>query len=164
MIEQAYKIKDGVVAEMEDLNKFAEMGFDLVPFDNDGGQDYILVKICKQDFDGEIVQGSLKNIYNNPSWRDGFYKKHKKNIENAYGLKYKNGKAVLSDKFRAVLQNWQLRIWSPFDKGILTVHSGDPFEAMEWRNAQTVESIAGNEIDELLAKGYIEPVNLEYEE
>ena len=150
---------------MEDLNKFAKLGYELVPFQNgDAGEDYILIKVCKQPFDSEVVQGSLYNIYNNKQWKSLYYNKHKDKIAKTLDLYYKGGKAILSDKFKNILQNWQLRIWCPLTDGVLSVHSGDPFEAREWRNAANIEEIAADEINMLMDIGYIEPVNLEIED
>ena len=163
-VEQAYRIKEGLLNDEEDLNKFGELGYELVPFDNSGTSDYILIKVCKQPFDSEIVQGSLKNIYNNKQWKSMYYNKNKEKISKTLDLHYQGGKAVLTEKFKNVLQNWQLRIWSPLTDGVLSVHSGDPFEAREWRSAKNVEEIAADEIIRLMDLGYIEPINIEYEE
>lgn len=163
-VEQAYRVKEGLLKGMEDLNKFGEIGYELVPFKNGEEDDYILIKVCKQPFDSEIVQGSLKNIYNNKQWKSMYYNKNKDKISKTLDLHYQGGKAVLTEKFKNVLQNWQLRIWCPLTDGVLSVHSGDPFEGREWRSAKNVEEIASEEIIRLMDLGYIEPINIEYEE
>lgn len=155
MIEKGtvYKIKDDA-----DLNKFAERGYDII----ETRSMPVMIKIIPQDFDGELVQGTLKNIYNNPAWRSKIYAYHKKVIKEALDLNYKRGKAVITDKFKHVLTDWRIQI-DLFSDNWLGFKSMDRFERKIYYNSTYLDRYCADEIKELLENDLIELVEIEQE-
>lgn len=147
-----YRVKEGV-----DLNKFADKGYDIIPAENP-----ILVKIIPQDFDGELVQGTLKNIYNNGEWRAKIYAKHKDIISEQLGLKYKRGKAIISDRFKHVLTDWRIQI-EPFTDGWLGFASMDVFDKNVYYASNHLEKYCADELKDLLDSDMIELIEVEQE-
>lgn len=148
-----YKIKEGA-----DLNKFAEKGYEIVQV----GSYPVMIKIIPQDFDGELVQGTLKNIYNNNEWRKRIYSYHKKAIKEALDLDYKRGKAVITDKFRHVLTDWRIQV-EIFDDAWLGFKSMDKFEQKIYYNSCYLDRYCADEIKDLLADDLIELIEIEQE-
>lgn len=147
-----YRIKEGT-----DLNKFAEMGYDIIPAELP-----LLVKIIPQDFDGELCQGSLQNIYNNSEWKTRIYNWHKKEMEQTLGLKYKRGKAVISDQFRHVLTDWRIQI-EPFGDGWLGFASMDAYDKNIYYASRHLNQYCADEIKALLDADMIELIEVEQE-
>lgn len=148
-----YRIKEGT-----NLNKFNDYDFDIIP-----ANEPILVKIVPQDFDGELVQGSLKNIYNNGEWRSQIYAKHKDKIQNALDLSYRRGKAVITEKFKHVLTDWRIQI-EPFSDGWLGFASMDVFDRKVYYASHVLDKYCADEIKTLLDADLIELVEVEQEE
>lgn len=147
-----YRVKEGV-----DLNKFNDMDYDLIPSENP-----VLVKIIPQDFDGELVQGNLKHIYNDGTWRSKIYAKNEKLISTRLGLKYKRGKAVITDQFRHVLTDWRIQI-EPFVDGWVGFASLDPFDHNVYYASAHLDKYCAEEIKKLLDADMIELIEVEQE-
>ena len=144
-----YKVKDNV-----EINSFSK-DFDLFP-----GTDNVIFKIVPQPLESEIVQGTLKGIYNNPNWRTQFYDKFKDRIKNATGLKYnKRGEAIMNDKFVATLTNWRIQI--DFDDGWIGFTSADLFDQNIYYNKSVLDKFCEEIIQDLLQKDLIEIIEVE---
>jgi hypothetical protein len=150
---QVYRIKEGT-----DLNKFAEMGYDIIPSELP-----LLVKIIPQDFDGELCQGSLQNIYNDPVWRSKVYSWHKKEMEQTLGLKYRRGKIVMTEQFKHVLTDWRIQI-EPFTDGWLGFASMDPYDHNVYYAHNHLEQYCADEIKALLEADMIELIEVEQDD
>ena len=148
-----YKLNPRVFNDAEALNLLEPMGFDVFST-GDGG--FKLAKIEAQPLDSPIVVGSLYNIYCNKEWRNTHYNKNKSLFRKVLGLRYNmDNKPTMSKKFIGVLTNWRLEILDPLGEGILSVHSGDPFERNSYINSINVEQIAKDTINKLLVLNYI---------
>lgn len=149
---QVYKIKEGV-----DLNKFNDFGYDIIPSELP-----LLVKVIPQDINGELCQGTLENIYNNPLWRSKVYNWHKKELEKTLGLKYRRGKIVMTEQFEHVLTDWRIQI-EPFGDGWLGFASMDPYEHNIYYASRHLDKYCADEIKSLLEADIIELVEVEQE-
>ena len=145
---EAYKLKDNITRE-----QLVEAGF--MPMTADG-KDYFACFV-PQPLDGELVQGTLNGVYNDPAWKDRFYTNHKKLFKEKIGLTYSSaGKAILTKKFKKILTQWRVQI--EFDFKYLEMMSLDPFDGAAYNNAVVLDKYCGKLIDELKELDFIERV------
>ena len=149
-----YRLKEGA-----DLNKFAELGYDIT---NDGN---VIFTIVKQPIDGEAANYLRKNFYDNPKWREKFYNENKEVFKEKIGLEYDdNGEIIMTEKIEKVLTEWFLLvdITDTLDNGSILVGFGnkDPFDKHIFYGAGLIKKFCSEEVQKLLDNDLIE----EYEE
>lgn len=144
-----YRLKEGI-----DLNKLSDLGFDIIP-----SEPIILVKIVPQDFDGELCQGTLQNIYNNSEWRAKFYDMNRKEVSKTLDLHYRNGKAKITEKFRHVLTDWRIQI--ELSDGWLGFTPLDPYERRVYFSSNHLDTYCADEIKKMLDMDLIELFEVE---
>ena len=145
MSDLIYKVKDNI-----NINDFGKIGYDIFPQTND-----VVFKFIPQPLDGEVVQGSLNGIYNNPEWRTKFYNPNKKRVKESIGLKYnRRGEAILNKRFVEVLTNWRVQI--DFEDRWVGFKSLDPFDNQIFYAKDVLDRYCGEEIKFLLDKGVLE--------
>lgn len=114
-----YKVKEDI-----DQNKFGEIGYEMVP-----SPEMQIVKIVEFDYDSELVQTKIKNLYGNPAWKERFYNGDgRKILKRRLGLRYNpDGTIKKTEKFVEMITNWVLSIELNGDKmvGFSSLDSGD---------------------------------------
>lgn len=148
---KVYRIKEGT-----DLIKLQELDYDAIPT-----TPIILVKIIPQDIDGELCQGTLKNVYNNKEWKRRFYAPHKKIIIEKLGLRYSHGEAIITEAFSHVLTDWRIQIDT--DDGWVGFASMDPFDRNVFYASDHLDKYCADEIKTLLDADIIELIDVEQE-
>lgn len=150
MSDKVYKIKDNI-----DINYFGTINYDLFP-----NTTSIVFKIIPQPIEGELAQATLKNIYNNPLWKERFYEKYKKRLIQELGLKYgKDGKAILSKKFESILTKWRIQIDFQDDRWV-GFTSLDFFDNSVYYNTKVLDKYCHDEIQFLKSLDLLEEVDV----
>lgn len=147
-----YKVKDET-----DINEFGKIGYDMMP-DNP----YTIFKFIEQPLDGKLAQDALKYIYENPSWKEKIYKKHKDAIRSTLGLRFnrRTGKAIINDKFKNILTMWRIEIEMNGDRWV-GFTSLDQFDSNVFYGKQVLNEYCKEEIESLKEKGFIEEIEVE---
>lgn len=145
-----YKVKDNI-----DINVFGRIGYDLFPETNN-----VVIKFVEQDIKSDIVQGTLRGIYQNKNWKEQFYDKYEDRIKEIMGLRYnKKGKAILTKKFKEYLVSWRIQI--DFDDRWIGFTSADPFDHNIYYAKQVLDTYCETVIKDLLEKDLIEVIEVE---
>lgn len=145
-----YKVKDDI-----DINVFGRNDFDLFPETTN-----VVFKFVPQELESDIVQGSLRGIYNNQNWRTKFYDKFKDRIKKAIGLKYnRRGEAILNEKFKQTLTNWRVQI--DFDDRWIGFTSADPFDHNVYYAKSVLDTYCADVIQKLTELDLIEVIEVE---
>lgn len=145
-----YKLKDDV-----DVNKFGELGYDIVPLPDSS---VVLIKLVPQDFNSDLVQGSLAGIYNNPDFINRIYTPNKKTFVDGCGLTYdKNGKAKLTKKFVSMLTTWRIQI-EPFGDKWIGFSSMDPYDSRIYYASRHLEQYCTEDMKLLKDNDLIERI------
>ena len=162
MGDMIYRLKDGI-----DLNGLAGLDYTLIPgtevISGDGEERMLIggvfVKIAPQELEGEVVQGSLNGIYNNPKWKEAMYSKNPAKFFKVLGLKYnKKGQAVLTRKFKDVITSWRIQIDT--EDGWVGFTSADKFDQNIFYGKTLLDKYCEKQINELKEKGLIEEYEL----
>lgn len=148
---KVYRVKEGI-----ELVKMQDFGYDVIP-----SKPPILVKIIPQDIDGELCQGTLKNIYNNAEWKRKFYNPHKKALIEKLDLRYSHGKAKMTETFEHILTDWRIQI--DVEDGWLGFASMDPFDRNVFYASIHLDTYCADEIKALLDADIIELAEVEQE-
>ena len=146
-----YKLKN------DDLfNELGKNGYDLIP------GTIIAFKIIEQDLDSDPVKYLLNRYYENPKWHEKIYVPNAKELVKTIGLKYKDGKPIMSKKFTQMLKSWRIEI-DPNDEeypNFLCFRSMDFHETLAYYGKQVLDKYCPDEIKTLLEKGLIEEVDV----
>lgn len=149
-MDKVYKIKDTV-----DNNLFGEIGYDLIPT-----LDLTVVKVVPLDYEHELVQYKIKQFYNNPEWRDKFYKPNKKIFKERFDLRYsRDGQLKPTPTFIEMITNWQLLIELKGDRwlGFSTLDTSD---SSVYYNKDLLDKYFPEEIEELKKRDVLEEVEV----
>lgn len=147
---KVYRLKEGI-----DLNKLAELGFDIV-----SANPFILCKEEIQPLESPLVQGSLANIYNSDEYYKKFYKKNRKKLERLIGLYYVDKKAIMTEKFTRCLCNWRIQV-EPYDDGWLGFASADPCENKVFYSAKHIEDYCAETLVKMKELDLVELIDVE---
>ncbi|WP_281512246.1 hypothetical protein [Mammaliicoccus vitulinus] len=144
-----YKLKNN----KECLQQLLDNGWQYIPETNNT----LIFKYVRQPLDSDLVQGSLNNIYNNPEWKEKFYKKHKKILKEKLDLEYNywTDKAKLSKEFCDILTLWNMQC-SIYDDCFIGFTSLDPFDTNVYYNKKILDKYCTEEIHFLLENNLIE--------
>ena len=146
-----------ILKEGADLNGFAKLGWDI---DDDG----TIFKVVKQPVDGGAAKYLLKNYYNNPLWKDRFYKGHEMNFKDKLGLEYdEKGEIIMNDEIESILTDWYIMVdTKDAEEGLTMIGFGnkDPYDIHVFYGKGILEKYCKEEIEKLLDADLIE----EYEE
>lgn len=149
---QIYRIKEG--KEWADLQP---LGYEV----SNVFSSVLFTKEVPQDFDGELCQARLNNIYRNPEWRTKIYDPHRKTIRNTIGLKYRKGKVVLSEQLKSVITGWMVLI--DMSDGWVGFKSGDPFDQRVYYATVHLDTYCADEIKALQDADLIEVIEVQEE-
>lgn len=146
-----YRVKEDV-----DLNEFAKLDWHVIP-----GESISFIKIVEQPVDGDLYNLLLNNFYKNEKWKERVYKKYKKNIVEAIGLKYnKNGIIKYNEKLEMALVSWRLE-FSPSENYWLGLKSADPFDRNYYYSKIILDKYCSEDIAKLKELGLIEEIEVE---
>lgn len=153
-MSKIYKLKEG--KDLSDCVALEDYGFEINPIAE------VVTKVVNQPLDGEAVNFLLKELYNNPGWKEKFYKPNKKMFIKEYNLKYnKKGEIIYNDEIKEFLTTWFCII--DLEDGWVGFTHCDKRNKMIYYGAKIIEKYCPKELFNLLASGLVEEAEVEEE-